>query len=77
MAIAHPTAVMTVEAFAAAVLCLTFLGTFAFGAEIWVSPAGDDAGPGTRAQPLKTFAAAREAVRRLKATASALLWARL
>ena len=70
MAIAHPTAVTTVEAFAAAVLCLTFLGTFAFGAEIWISPAGDDAGPGTRAQPLKTFAAAREAVRKRKAAAA-------
>jgi len=36
----------------------------AHSAELWVSPAGDDAGPGSRAKPLKTFDGARRAARR-------------
>ena len=33
-------------------------------ADLWVSPDGDDANPGTKAKPLKTFDGARQAVRR-------------
>ena len=67
---AHPTPVTTVKTLAAAVLCLTFVSAFACGAEIHVSPTGDDAAQGTKAQPLKTFAGAQQAVRKLKATAA-------
>jgi len=35
-------------------------------AEIYVSPRGSDDAPGTKAAPLKTFAAAQQAVRRMK-----------
>jgi len=46
---------------AAAVLALT--GSLR-AADLWVSPTGDDANPGTRAKPLRTFAGARRAARR-------------
>ncbi len=46
---------------------LTFTAT---AAELFVSPAGDDANPGTRDKPLRTFAAAQKAVRAAKATAA-------
>jgi len=36
-------------------------------ADVYVSPSGDDASPGTRAEPLKTLARARDVVRTLKA----------
>ncbi len=38
------------------------------GADLYVSPAGDDANPGTPERPLATLAAARDAVRALKAS---------
>ncbi len=37
----------------------------ASGAEVFVAPHGDDAGPGTRARPFRTLARARDAARRL------------
>ncbi len=36
---------------------------WAEGAEYWVSPAGDDAGPGTKARPFATLERARDALR--------------
>ena len=38
----------------------------ASAAELYVSPTGDDANPGTREKPLATLAGARDAVRKLK-----------
>lgn len=47
-------------------LALTILPAFA--AEIYVSPAGDDAGPGTRARPFATFHRTQSAARDHRAT---------
>jgi hypothetical protein len=41
------------------------------GAELHVSPAGDDGNPGTRESPLRSLAAAQKAVRSLRARATA------
>ncbi|MCY2930866.1 MAG: right-handed parallel beta-helix repeat-containing protein [Planctomycetota bacterium] len=47
------------------VLCVSAAG--AAGGELYVSPAGDDAGPGTKERPLRSLAGARDAVRAMKA----------
>ncbi|UCG33888.1 MAG: PDZ domain-containing protein [Phycisphaerales bacterium] len=39
-------------------------GTSSYGAELWVSPDGNEPNPGTKARPLKTLDGARKAVRR-------------
>ena len=39
-------------------------------AALWVSPAGDDSGPGTEEQPLRTIERARDLVRTLNANMS-------
>ena len=48
----------------AIVLCMAVSSQSAelWAAELWVSPAGNDASPGTKARPLKTFDGARRAV---------------
>ncbi|MHC4402194.1 MAG: right-handed parallel beta-helix repeat-containing protein [Planctomycetota bacterium] len=46
--------------------CFWLACSCALGADVFVSPDGNDAGPGTRARPLQTFAAAQRAVRKLK-----------
>lgn len=49
-------------------LVLLALSVYGLGAAtLYVSPAGNDANPGSRRQPLKTFAGAQKAVRALKA----------
>src|SRR5580658_4687790 len=48
----------------------------ASGTELFVSPTGNDADPGTRARPLKTFAAAQAAARKLKPKTPATVWFR-
>jgi hypothetical protein len=45
-------------------------------AELFVSPAGNDAGPGTKARPLKTFTAAQQAARKLKSKTPVTVWFR-
>jgi len=52
------------------VLLLILLSLPVAAAEIYVSPAGDDGNPGTKAAPLKTFAGAQRAVRRIKGDAT-------
>lgn len=44
---------------------LTLLAALPARADLWVSPAGDDANPGTADRPLRTLAAARDHVRGL------------
>src|SRR5580692_3690810 len=44
--------------------------------ELFVSPTGNDAGPGTRARPLKTFTAAQAAARKLKSKTPVTVWFR-
>ena len=46
-------------------------GLLGVAADFYVSPAGDDANPGTREQPFASLARAREAVRQAKAAAAA------
>ena len=44
--------------------------------ELFVSPMGKDSNPGSKARPLKTFAAAQIAVRKLKSRAPVTVWFR-
>jgi hypothetical protein len=48
----------------------------ATGAQLFVSPTGNDAGPGTKARPLKTFTAAQAAARKLKSKTPVTVWFR-
>ena len=42
-----------------------FAAGFSFGHEIWVSPDGNDAGPGSQERPFSSLERARDAVRQL------------
>ncbi|HWC59583.1 MAG TPA: hypothetical protein VHC44_07800, partial [Verrucomicrobiae bacterium] len=42
---------------------LCFFSIFARGVEVWVSPSGDDANPGTVAEPVATIARAQQKAR--------------
>jgi hypothetical protein len=44
--------------------------------EVFVSPTGNDASPGTRTRPLKSFAAAQKAARKLKSKSPVMVWFR-
>ncbi len=48
------------------VACILVLPSLASGADFYVSPTGDDAGPGTAERPFATLTRARDAVRELK-----------
>jgi hypothetical protein len=50
-------------------LMMPLLG-LAEGPEFWLSPAGNDAGPGTKAQPFATLERARDAVRKARGAAA-------
>src|SRR5207244_10438349 len=43
-------------------------------AEVFVSPTGNDASPGTRTRPLKSFAAAQKAARKLTLKSPVTVW---
>ena len=58
--------------FALAVCSLAMASTLSHAAELYVAPDGNDANPGTRAAPLKTLEAARDALRKLKGGQSSL-----
>ena len=58
--------------FAIAVCSLAMASTLSHAAELYVAPDGNDANPGTRAAPLKTLEAARDALRKLKGGQSSL-----
>src|SRR5207244_10935318 len=45
-------------------------------AEVFVSPTGNDASPGTRKRPLKSFAAAQKAARKLTLKSPVTVWFR-
>ena len=60
---------------AASVLSVVLVAGAVPAAELYVSPDGNDANPGTQARPLKTLAAARQAVRKLKTAASEAIMA--
>ena len=44
--------------------------------EVFVSPTGNDANPGTRTRPLKSFAAAQKAVRKVQLKSPVMVWFR-
>ena len=48
-------------------MLMVWTASLVSAAELHVSPAGDDANPGTSTKPIRTFAAAQRAVRGLKA----------
>ena len=51
--------------FTLAICSLVMAGTLSHAAELYIAPDGNDTNPGTRAAPLKTLEAARDAMRKL------------
>ena len=58
------------------VLAAMLIAGTAAADEIYVSPNGNDAGPGTRSRPLRTFQAAQQAARKLTPRAPVTVWFR-
>ena len=54
------------DRFTLAICTVVMAGTLCRAAELYVAPDGNDTNPGTRAAPLKTLEAARDALRKLK-----------
>lgn len=52
------------------VSCLLFMVSISHAAEIWVSPSGSDAFPGTKEKPVKTLQHARDMARNLRKASS-------
>ncbi|MCC9607827.1 right-handed parallel beta-helix repeat-containing protein [Blastopirellula sp. JC732] len=56
----------SLPSFVLSLFLLSIASTQCLAAELFVSPSGDDAQPGTKEKPLRTLAAAQTAVRKLK-----------